>query len=91
MLFNPHTSSDRGCDAARDDMVDSTADSTADGMVDRAFMFVSDLLSAPSIYQHTPAGSLLARFCRGVISDRAAASRTVVRLCAVVHLNSASL
>ena len=47
MLFNPHTSSDRGCGAARNGMVDGMANSTADGTVDCASVLVSDLLSLP--------------------------------------------
>ena len=36
MLFNPCTSSDRGCGAVQDGMTDGTADSTTDGMAEDA-------------------------------------------------------
>jgi hypothetical protein len=85
MLFNPHTSSDRGCGAARDGMVDGTADSTADGTVDRALLLVADLLGAPRICRRVPTGSSIARFHCGVVSGRAAASLTFVRLRVVVQ------
>ena len=66
-------------------MTDGTAASTADGMVDRAFVLVSDLLGAPRIYRRIPAGSLLACFRCGVVSGCAVASFAVVRLRVVVQ------
>ena len=65
----------------RDGMADSTTECTANC----AFVFVSDLLSAPRICCHVPTGSLLTCFRYGVASGRAVASLTVVRLRIVIQ------
>ena len=85
ILFNPHTSSDRGCGAVRGGMADGTADSTVECTVDCVFVLVSDLLGTPRICRRVPTGSLLTHFLCSVVSGRAAASFAVVYLRVVVQ------